>query len=213
MLSLTSSPTIALAVAPTLIHDCLLHLVSQAGFHIVSSTNNGTAAISSALTLCPDVVLVSMILPPYGGLDVITSIVHTRSDLPVVALVHGQASDVERALRAGATSCLHLDSSWDRCLEVLRSAAVGDALLANQPPIQLPQTHNLTPPSQAALSRREAQVLNLVARGRTVKQIASDLVISPKTVKHHLAATYAKLGVHNRTDAVMLALRQGLLQI
>jgi DNA-binding NarL/FixJ family response regulator len=154
-----------------------------------------------------------MILPPYGGLDVITSIVHTRSDLPVVALVHGQASDVERALRAGATSCLHLDSSWDRCLEVLRSAAVGDALLANQPPIQLPQTHNLTPPSQAALSRREAQVLNLVARGRTVKQIASDLVISPKTVKHHLAATYTKLGVHNRTDAVMLALRQGLFQI
>jgi DNA-binding NarL/FixJ family response regulator len=181
----------------------------------VSSANNGTAAISSILTLCPDVVLVSMTLPPYGGLDVISSIVHTRSDLAVVALMNCEASDDERALRAGATSCLHLDSPWDQCLKVLRSAAEGDALLVTHSQVRLTQTHNRTSPlfSPAALSRREAQVLNLVARGRSVKEIASDMVISPKTVKHHLAATYAKLGVHNRTDAVMTALRQGLLQI
>jgi two-component system NarL family response regulator len=207
----SASPTIVLAIAPVLLRDGLHHLVSRAGFNVVTSTGDGALATTSALARGPDVVLVTVTLPPYGGLDVITSISHTRSNLAIVALIDtGSLTDYERALRAGAMSCVLLDDPFDHCLHVLQRATNGDAH-ANRPP-----QVNVVPESPFSapmLSRREEQVLNLVSRGRTVTQIATDMVISPKTVKHHLSATYSKLGVHNRTDAVMTALRQGILRI
>ena len=205
------SPTIVLAIAPVLLRDGLHHLVSSAGFAVVTSTGDGALATTSALARGPDVVFVTVTLPPYGGLDVITSISHTRSNLSVVALIDtGSLTDYERALRAGAISCVLLDDPFDHCLHVLQRAANGDAHATRKSKIQVSLR---SPIPTTTLSRREEQVLNLVSRGRTVTQIATDLVISPKTVKHHLTAVYSKLGVHNRTDAVMTALRQGILRI
>lgn len=205
------SPTIVLALAPTLLHDCLYRLISDAGFHIVADAENGSQAKVAALTLQPDVILVTMNLQPFGGLDVIASITHARSDLSVVAMIDSNiASDRDRVMKAGATSCLGLDDSFEHCQDVLQRAATGDAVLARRSP-----PGKLTPPltSSMILSRRQEQVVNLVARGRTVNQIATDMVISQKTVKHHLSAIYAKLGVHNRTDAVLTALRHGIVRI
>lgn len=204
-------PSIVLALTPILLRDCLQRLISDAGFRIVACADNGPQAIAAALSLQPDVTLVTMNLSPFGGLDVITSIAHARSHLSVVAFTDSDAShDRERAMRAGATSCLSLNDGFAYCQHVLQRAATGDVVLARQS-----SSGNLTPPlsSSMILSRRQEQVVNLVARGRTVSQIATDMVISQKTVKHHLAAIYTKLGVHNRTDAVMTALRHGIVRV
>lgn len=201
--------SIVLGVTPVLLQDCLRRLIEDSGFAVVACTENGTHVVSAALTLRPDVVMTTMTLAPFGGLDVITSIGHTRADIPVVAVIDtASAHDAERALRAGATSCLYLDDTFEHCRHVLQRAAIGDVVMTRRVVKRAMQHHRAT-----LLSRREEQVLNLVARGRSVNQIASDMVISPKTVKHHLSATYSKLGVHNRTDAVVAAFRHGIVDV
>lgn len=207
----SASRSVVLGIAPVLLRDCLHRLIEEAGFEVVVSSADGAETVRAAVAGRPDVVMATMTLPPFGGLDVIASIAHTRSDIIVVAVIDTPSThDAERALRAGATTCLFLDDSFERCRDVLQRAALGDVVMTRglepnaRHPTRTPRSH---------LSRREEQVLNLVVQGRTVAQIASDMVISHKTVKHHLSAVYSKLGVHNRTDAVVTAIRHGLVRV
>lgn len=94
---------------------------------------------------------------------------------------------------------------WEAGHRTIRAAATGDVVFSGDLPRERISRGS-------SLSRREVQVLNLIRHGRGVKRIAEELSISHKTVKHHLASIHSKLGVHNRTDAVMSALRHGLLE-
>lgn len=215
--------SLVLAVSPTLLRHSLQQVLGTYGFDIVASTGEGSEAITEILTRRPAVALVTLNLPPFGGLNVMASVAHTRSDLAMVALIDPTSPrDHEKAFRSGALSCIFVHDSIDHCCFVLERATSGDAVLGATQQTEAPMVsrrYRSTTPSQSTasshrtLSRREEQVIRLVSHGRTVNQIASEMVISPKTVKHHLAATYAKLGVHNRTDAVLFALRQGIVQI
>lgn len=191
-------------MAPRLLLDCLRDHVRSLAFEIELATARGDDAAEQVISLAPSITVVSLCLPPWGGLHVIGSLSIIRKDLRVVALLDSDSPEEgSRALRCGAMSWISTADSWERCRENLEAAATGD--------VRLNDSGGQRPTIADGLSRREHQILNLVYHGRSVQQVAADLTISPRTVKHHLSATYAKLGVHNRTDAVLTALRAGIL--
>lgn len=203
--SMSARSTVALAVSPRLLLDGLRRGLEAADFETGFTTSTSEDAVPAILSLCPALVVVSVRLPPLGGLHVISSISQSRTDLRIVAVAEsGRSDDGERALRAGALGWLDTDSEWSACLEVLQSARRGDA--------RLPRRHRRTPlPGvEEILTRRERQVLDLVLASYSIPDMARELVISPKTIKHHLSAVYAKLGVRTRTEAALAAVRQGL---
>ena len=196
--------TVVLAVAPPLLLDCLRVAVTSSGFDVLAATSHGREAIRAAITLRPSVVVLTLRLPPYGGAHVLTSILHARSELRVVTLADAESrAQADETLRIGAVSAVCTDIDWSRFAGILRSAATGDTDLG---PVRRSE-----PTPTPVLSRRQSQVLQLVYHGCSVPRIAEELGISAKTVKHHLSAVYSALGVHSRTDAVLVALRRGLL--
>lgn len=202
-----SDTSVALFVAPPLLLDCLRAQLLGAGWQISAASSDGAEAQALVLALAPAVIIVSLHLPPVGGLHVIAALTDARADLRIVALLSSTSSDdAHRALQAGARTWMSSDHLWEAGFATIRAAAVGDVVFSGDlPPDRISRS------SSRILSRREVQVLNLVRHGHSVKRIAESLFISPKTVKHHLASIHSKLGVHNRTDAVLSALRRGLL--
>lgn len=202
-----SNNTVALFVAPPLLLDCLRDQLFRNGWSIAASSSHGHDAPAIVLSIVPAVTIISLQLPPLGGLHLIAQLTDARNDLCIVALLDSTSpDDAHRALRAGARSWMSNRHDWSAAHRTIRAAAAGDVLFSGQLPRE-----RITLGRAPILSRREIQVLNLVGHGHSVKRIAEDLFISHKTVKHHLASIHTKLGVHSRTDAVMTALRNGLL--
>lgn len=197
--------TAVLAVSPQLLLHGLRLAVETAGFAVPFGISSSVDAVPTILSLRPQLIVVALRLPPLGGLHVIASLAQARSDLHIVALVDpDRPEDGERALRAGALGWLDSDTEWPRCLDVLRAAAHGDTVgssIRRRMPI---------PGAEDRLTRRERQVLELVLASHSIPDMARELVVSQKTVKHHLSAIYAKFGVHTRAEAALAAVRQGL---
>ncbi|MFM7126923.1 MAG: LuxR C-terminal-related transcriptional regulator [Actinomycetota bacterium] len=203
-----TTSTAALAVSPRLVLHGLRESLESAGFAIPVAISSGDDAIPTIPAIRPQLVVVSLRLPPRGGLHVIASLAQVRRDLHIVALVEpGRPEDGERALRAGALGWLDTDTEWTLCLDMLRAAAHGDAI-----GISVRRRRPL-PGAEDRLTRRERQVLDLVLASYSVSDMASELIISPKTVKHHLSAIYAKFGVHSRAEAALAAVQWGLSEI
>lgn len=201
-----SDNSVALFVAPPLLRDCLRDQLLRDDWAITVSSSEGTAARAKILAAVPTVTVVSLQLPPIGGLHVIAALTDARADLRIVALLNSSSpEDAQRALQAGARTWMSSDHGWGAGHRVIRAAAIGDVVFSGDLPRERIAQGSM-------LSRREVQVLNLIRHGHSVKQIAEDLIVSHKTVKHHLASIHSKLGVHNRTDAVLSALRRGLLE-
>lgn len=203
-----TTSTVALAVGPRLVSLGLRHGLEDAGFEILVATSTSEHAIGAIPALRPHLVVVSLRLPPLGGLHVIASLAQVRRDLHIIAVVDmGRPEDGERALRAGALGWLDTNTEWPTCLDVLRAAAQGDAIgtsVRHRMPLPGAEDH---------LTRRERQVLELVLASFSVSDMARELTISPKTVKHHLSAIYAKFGVHSRAEATLAAVRWGLAEL
>lgn len=200
-----TTSTAALAVGPRLVSLGLRHGLEVAGFEILVATSTSEHAVGAIPALRPHLVVVSLRLPPHGGLHVIASLAQVRRDLHIIAVVDpGRPEDGERALRAGALGWLDTDTEWPTCLDVLRSAAQGDAVGVTV------RRRSALPGVENDLTRRERQVLDLVLASYSVSDMARELVISPKTVKHHLSAIYAKFGVHSRAEVALAAVRRGL---
>jgi DNA-binding NarL/FixJ family response regulator len=200
-----TTSTAGLAVSPRLVLHALRQGLEAAGFAIPFAISSSDDAIPMILSVRPQVAVISLRLPPRGGLHVMASLAQVRGDLHIVALVDpGRPEDGERALRAGALSWLDADTEWPLCLDVLRAAAHGDAIGTTI------RRRTALPGVEEHLTRRERQVLELVLASYSIPDMARELVISPKTVKHHLSAIYAKFGVHSRTEAALTAVRRGI---
>ncbi len=119
-------------------------------------------------------------------------------------------SEGHRTLLAGTTSVIGADDSLDEAVAMIEMTARGDSILGTANP-----AISMTVPSTGTLSltAREVEILQLTVDGQTVSSIAEALIISPKTVKHHLSAIYTKLGVDNRTAAVVHAVRAGVISL
>lgn len=186
------------------------------GFEIVGEAGNGDDALRLALALHPDVVLMDVSMPSSDGIDATRAIMHADSRQHVVMLTMHMDSDViDSAIRAGAVGYLTKDCSISEVAEAVRLAADGDVVLS--PSLAARMLDEVRQPlvahAESLVTPREEQVLQLIADGCSTPEIAEQLFISQKTLKNHLASIYAKLDARDRTQAVLTAVRMGIVKL
>jgi NarL family two-component system response regulator YdfI len=180
---------------------------------LVGEAIDGADAVRLVQETSPDVVLMDLRMPRMDGIEAIRQIKACYPDVQVVILTTYDDDDyIVRGLRAGARGYLLKDSERRVLFEVIRAAARGESLLPSEV-VDKVVAHLQGPrhPAPETLSRREGQVLDLLAQGAANKQIALKLSISERTVKAHVTSIFNKLCAGSRTEAVAIALRTGLL--
>jgi DNA-binding NarL/FixJ family response regulator len=179
-------------------------------FEVVGEATDGVAAVARAKALDPDVVLMDLRMPGGNGVPAIAEISRLRLRCKVLVLTtYDTDQDVVPAIQAGATGYLLKDAPRDDLLRAVVSAARGEAVLA--PTVAARLIGEVRAPAREPLSRRELEVLALIANGRSNREAAATLFISEATVKTHLLHIYAKLGVSDRAAAVAVAFQRGLI--
>lgn len=187
-------------------------LSSQADFEVVGEASNGLEALDLLEKLKLDVVLMDLRMPQMDGVSAIRQI---RAKFPKVQVLvlttYDTDSEIVRAVEAGATGYLLKDVPREELFRAVRLCAGGEAVLS--PPIAARLLGRMRSPAEENLSVRELEVLSLVAKGFSNKEIARKLKISEATVKTHLLHAFGKLGVDDRTAAVTVALERGILRL
>lgn len=187
-----------------------IFLDMEPDFVIVGEAADGAAAVQLARQLRPDVVLMDLLLPVMDG---VTATGHIRRELPdteVIALTSVlENNSVFRAIQAGAIGYLLKDTEAPRLREAIKAAADGKVQLSPEAATVLLREVR-TPSSPEHLTERETEVLQLLADGRSNKEIARQLQIAETTVKSHVKSIMQKLDVASRTQAALYAVRAGL---
>jgi NarL family two-component system response regulator LiaR len=188
-------------------------LDSRDGIEVVGEAGDGEAAVAAVEQLNPDVVLMDLVMPGLGGVAAIRRIREQIPDTRVIVLTSFTSDDqVIPAVQAGAAAYLLKDVEPTGLEAALRLVHEGEALL--DPQIAGRVMEEVARPSPnadiASLTPRELEVLRLLGRGLSNRELADALVVSEKTVKTHVSNILMKLGVHDRTQAALLAVREGL---
>ena len=187
-------------------------LASQPDFELVGEAATGKEAVTLAAQLHPDVVLMDLRMAEMDGAEATAQIQTQQPNTPVLVLTtYDTNTDILRAIEAGATGYLLKDTPRDELFAAIRSVAQGKAVLA--PTVATRLLRQRQTPAGEALSARELEVLSLVSGGASNKEIARSLHLSEATVKSHLIHLFGKLGVTDRTAAVTVALKRGLLRL
>jgi DNA-binding NarL/FixJ family response regulator len=191
----------------------MVMLQSTGEFEVVGEAFDGREAIRLAEKLCPDVVLIDVQMPEVGGIEATRRIKELVPTAQVVILsTFDQDEYIYQSIQAGAKGYVLKDSGLDELLEVVRAAARGESLLP--PHIATKLVKRVSTPQQGrGLTRREYEVLCLLARGMRNRDIAKRLNITERTVKNHVTQVIAKLGVKSRTEAVTRALKDKLIRL
>ena len=176
---------------------------------VVALASTGKEGVEQYRLHQPDVTLMDLKMPVMGGVEAIRVI---RTEFPsakiIVVSTYEGDEDIYRALEAGAITYLLKDMLAEKMVEMIREVAEGGR------PIPPDVAQRLTGRMfQAVLTNREVEVLRLVARGMRNKEIAAELHISDETVQGHVKNILAKLAVHDRTEAVAVAIRRGIVHI
>ena len=199
------------------LRDGLRLSMEEAGFVVAGEAGDGEEAIRLAEALRPDVVLMDVSMPVLDGVEA-TRLIHQRvPETRVVMLtMHGESDVMSRAIAAGAVGYLLKDCSIEEVASAVRMAADGDGALSPQLATSMlaeVQRATGTSSGEAVISPREEEVLQLVADGLSLPEVAAQLYISVKTVKNHLASIYSKLDARDRTQAVLRAVRMGIIRL
>ncbi len=206
---------IVLADDHRMLRDGLRRSLADSGFDVVGEAATGEEAVRLAHELQPDVVLMDVTMPVLDGIEATRLI---RSELErtqvVILTMHGDGDLMTRALHAGAAGYLVKDCSTEEVVAAVELAA-GDGGVAQE------VAHSMLAEARRSrgrdreplLSPREEEVLQLVADGLTLPEVAAQLYISVKTVKNHLASIYQKLDARDRTQAVLRAVRLGIVRL
>ncbi len=189
------------------------YLELEPDIQVVGEAKDGLEAVRRAAELQPDVVLMDLVMPNMDGVDATTRIKQQQPATHVIILT--SFLDDERvvpAIRAGATSYLLKDIAATDLARAIRGARAGQAQLHPEVARRLMQqvTSPRKPDAGAQLTDREREVLRLLADGRSNKEIARALVVSERTVKGHVSNILGKLGLQDRTQAALFAVRNGL---
>jgi two-component system NarL family response regulator len=181
----------------------------QPDMEVVASAATGEEAQELYRRLRPDVTLMDLQLPTVSGVDTIRAIRHDNPDARIIVLTMYQGDeDIYRALDAGAAAYLLKDMLTDELVTVVRAVHAGERPMPTGIQARLEERA-----AHPAVTSREIQVLELIAEGLRNKEIAARLVISEETVHAHVKNLFAKLGVSDRTAAVTVALRRGIIHI
>jgi DNA-binding NarL/FixJ family response regulator len=193
-------------------------LASQPEIDVVGQASSGRMGTRLAGELKPDVVLVDIRMPDMDGPEVTSAILATNPSIRVVMLtVLAGERDIADAVSAGACGYLLKDSGIGDVVAAIHAAASGNAWLSPRALRALLERMQRTeaavqpaPDAEAQLTERELEVLQLLARGLGNNEIAAALYISPPTAKKHVSSILGKLGVSNRVQAAIYALRYGI---
>ena len=202
-----------------MLREGLRRSLTDEGFDVVGEADNGEQAVRLVAELSPDVVLMDVSMPEMDGVEATRRIRATGAESRVLMLtMHADKDVLADAIRAGASGYLVKDCSTEEVAEAIRMAASGDTdlspLLAAS---MLDEVRRLEAPSPAdeehVITKREEEVLQRIADGCSTSEVAAQLYISQKTVKNHLASIYQKLDARDRTQAVLQAVRMGIVHL
>lgn len=187
---------------------------------VVGEAGSGPEAVARARELVPDAILMDIKMPVMSGIEATRSILQDNPHIGIILLtMFDDPESVFSGMRAGARGYVLKEAEPEELLRAIEAACRGEVILC---PIiarrvldhfgrdQKPEQRGLP---YEKLTPRELQVLQLAADGRSNKEIAAELVLSEKTVKNHIANIFSKLKVNDRTQAVLYALRKGLVKM
>jgi len=179
---------------------------------LVGEAETGEAAVELCAEVLPDVILMDMFLPAMDGAATTQAIRQRYPQIQVIVLTSFKEGKlIKNALEAGAIGYLLKDVSADDLVRAIRAAHAGRATLSPEAAQALVEESNLPPAPGQDLTEREREVLTLMIEGLNNVQIAGRLTVSPSTIKSHVSNILSKLGVASRTEAVTLALRNGII--
>src|SRR5262245_12694980 len=184
-------------------------LNTEPGLTVVAEATNGQQAVELYRQQRPDITLMDLRLPVLGGVEATKTI---RQEFPaakiIVLTTYDGDEDIYRALQAGAQSYLLKGVSFDELLEAIRTVHAGARRIPSAVAERLAERM-----TGQELTARELQVLELIVKGRSNKEISTELAISEATVKSHINSLLSKLGVSDRTQAATSALQRGLVHL
>ena len=189
-------------------------LDTQPDLLVVGAAASGSEAIKLIKAIQPDVVLLDLEMPGLDGVEVMRRI---KADSPAVQAIVFTAFDTDErilsAVKAGAMGYLLKGSPREEIFRAIRVVSQGGSLL--QPVVASRLLHQIasSPPEKTSLTARETEVLALLAQGKANKEIAKILMITERTVKFHVSSLLAKLGAENRTEAVSMAAKMGMVDL
>jgi DNA-binding NarL/FixJ family response regulator len=192
-------------------------LGAATGLTVLGEVTDGADVVPAAVRLRPDVVLMDVRMPRLDGIQATRLLLERMTEPPRVLVVTTFANDeyVYQALRAGASGFLLKRARPEQIVEAVRVVARGDSLLFPEAVRRLAAAYG--PPDgrigRAELTAREAEVLTLMADGLSNAEIAGQLVLGVETIKSHVGSILAKLGVRDRTQAVVTAYRSGFVSL
>ncbi len=215
------APAVRLMLADDhrMLREGLRRSMTEQGFSIVGEAADGAQAVELAHRLQPDVVLMDVTMPELDGVGATREIRSALPDVRVVMLtMHADEDVLASAIRAGASGYLVKDCSTREIAEAVRMAASGETIISpNLAASMLDEVRKMDAPAeteeQRVVTNREEEVLQLIADGCSTPEVAEQLYISQKTVKNHLASIYQKLDARDRTQAVLQAVRMGIVHL
>jgi two-component system response regulator DegU len=203
-----------------MLREGLRRSLSDEGFDVVGEASDGDEAVRLADSVRPDVILMDVTMPDVDGVEATRRIHQQHPEIRIVMLtMHADQSVIAEALRAGASGYLVKDCSTDEIADAVRLAASDEASLSPElATAMLDEVRRMDPDSveddsDRVVTKREVEVLQLIADGCSTPEVAERLYISQKTVKNHLASIYHKLDARDRTQAVLQAVRMGIVRL
>jgi DNA-binding NarL/FixJ family response regulator len=214
----TKAARVLIADDQTLFRAGLGRLLNEdSRVEVVGQALDGADAVKQALKLKPDVVLMDLKMPGVDGIEATRQITEADPTIKVLILTTFETdSNVIQALKAGASGYVLKDSSPDAIVSSIVAVMSGERVMAGAVANRVLQmlTGATTPKEfYDGLTNREIEILKLLANGMANKQIAYRLKISEKTVRNHVSNTYEKLGIYDRSQAVLYAVRKGLVEV
>jgi DNA-binding NarL/FixJ family response regulator len=218
MTTATKVARVLLVDDQTLFRTGLARLLSEDGrIELIGQAADGAEAVKQAAKLKPDVVLMDLKMPNVDGIEATRQIIEADPEIRVLILTTFETDNhVIQALKAGASGYVLKDSQAEAIVSSIQAVASGERVMASAVANRvLEMLSGTSTPKEFydGLTAREVEILRLLATGMANKQIAYRLKISEKTVRNHVSNMYEKLGIYDRSQAVLYAVRKGLVEV
>jgi DNA-binding NarL/FixJ family response regulator len=185
-----------------------------AGESVVGEAANGEEAVALAAELHPDVILMDLSMPVLDGIEATRRIIEANPEQKVVVLtMHDDAQRTRAAISAGAVGYLTKGTSLGQVVDTIRAVHAGETVLSPQLAVSMLEAARVAAERDELLSERQVEILQKIANGLGTKQVARELGITQKTVHNHLNAIYRKLDTQSLTQAVLSAVRLGIINL
>ena len=195
----------------TMLRQALRRALESEGVKVVGEAADGEEGVRVALAMRPDVVLMDVSMPNVDGIDATRRLAASGGMRVVMLTMHIDREVLDSALKAGAVGYVTKDCSISEVVEAIRLAANGDRPMS--PRLAEALLKEARRHTDGIISAREEEVLQLVADGLGTNEIGERLYISHRTVKNHLASIYDKLHARDRTQAVLMAVKMGIVKL